>query len=128
MNEFKKYKASNWEFNQLGNAKYNGINKVITTGKVYVSGNMLNVVDILNDLFKEPVKPKIKDAILIATKLEHGNKGRKHTLDTKIKIGSTKSKSIVMFGVSYRSIQDAAKSLNVNRSTLYRINKKSPTK
>jgi hypothetical protein len=123
MKEFIKLKGTNYEFNQSYQQRFNSVVKQLNKDSIIYKHGKLS--DIIDKLFKEPVKASIKpvDKIPVNT-LQHGLKGTKKSDKTKQLMSKAKFKSIELFGVKYNSINEACKALNVNRSTVYRLNKK----
>lgn len=121
-NMFKRYKDSNWEFSENSTARYNGIIKPIKE-TVYISGDMLNVKDIIKTLFGSTPD---KTTVLVDKPKNvwvNGNKGVKKSDATKLKMSLAKVIPFEFKGIKYKSVTEASKVLKVAKTTLYRHKK-----
>lgn len=113
-------------FHKDGKVTRNG--KTIKSSQLYINGIMQNISVIRDSLFSRVVDNTdsfVKEPVKTA-KLQHGNKGRKHTDKsiTKMKLAKKKGKQILFNDIEFKSLIDAAKHFNVSRQTIYRRNKK----
>lgn len=127
---FKKYpEHSSYEIGNNGTVKYNGkeIRNTINKADVFINGSKISVDFLVYVTFQaivEPVKQIIPKQEKQPSKWVHRNTGKKHTEATKQAISKANRKQVVIEGVTYKSITEASEQLNVNRSTIYRINRK----
>lgn len=117
----------NYLVSKDGTVTLNG--KLVASGRMYVNREWHNGIDIADKLFASPVKDKVSSTPVKtvikekkASKLPHGNKGRKHTAESiaKMKLTDRKGKAITFNGVEYDSINECARLLGVTRQTIYR--------
>lgn len=89
---------------------------------VYINGSFITVDELVRSVWVASPVSSITNKV--RKQYPKGNKhegyGRKLSEETKNKIALSKRKPITIEGVEYSSLNDAARILNVNRSTLYR--------